>query len=302
MDFVGNFGDEGPSERFADASAASAKAAQPKLLFALAHTTRPSAALRSAAAIAALMHAELHVVSLLPRLSSLCARENGPFDFAEARRRIEQCVDVCRQTRSWCEDTLGEPVALRRLRIRFGNPVEAIALRAIELEARLVILAPAVEHLGPTAIGVCCACSRPVLVARSFTAPGVVIAATDLRDTKYRVVRQASALAAAFGTGVVAVHNISGLSTPLGACLDTGLEPAPQLPRRVLTELPAPLHLVVTTEMDPVGAVLAQAQHHGSDVIVVGTRSRSGRRVERSVPSDIIDRSRCSVLVTWLGA
>lgn len=302
MDLNRDVADERPNERASDASGRSREPPQPILLFALPRLTRPSAALKSAGAIATSMNAELHVVSVLPRLRSPCARDDEAFDFQEARRRIEECVDICRQTRAWCEDTLGEPVALQRLRIRFGNPAEAIALRAAELDARLVILAPAPEPLGPTAIDVCCACSRPVLVARSFPAPpGVVIAATDLQDHEYRVIRQATTLGAALGARVVAVHNVSCLSAPLGGCLEAGVKPAPELPRRVRTEQPAPLDLVVTTEMDPVGAIIEQAQRHGSGIIVVGTRSRSGRRFEPSVPSEIVDRSRCSVLVTSLG-
>jgi hypothetical protein len=76
-----------------------------------------------------------------------------------------------------------------------------------------------------------------VLVVRSVSAPGVVIAATDLLDNEYRVLRQASALGAALGARVVAVHNVSCLSTPLGACLDGGAKPASELPRRMLAEL-----------------------------------------------------------------
>jgi nucleotide-binding universal stress UspA family protein len=256
--------------------------------------------LRSASAIAASMHAELHVVSVLSRLSSLCTCEGVPYDFAEARRCIEECVATCRRTRAWCEDTLGEPLALERLRIRFGTPAEVITERAGELGAVLVILAPLGQPLGPMAIGVAGACSRPVLVARGFSVPGAVVAATDLQDSQYRVLRQASALGAALGTRVIAVHNVSCLSAPLGACLDAGVSPAPELPRWMLAELPAPLDLVVTTELDPARAIVEQAEHHRSGIIVVGARFRSSGRFEASVASDVIERSRCSVLVTSL--
>jgi nucleotide-binding universal stress UspA family protein len=302
MDLDGHLDNACPNKRLVDESPASAGLPLAKLLFAHPNTDRPSAALKAASAIAASMHAELHIVSSLTRRSPPCAREDGSLDFAAGRRRIEECADLCRQTRGWCEDALGEPLARQRFRIRFGNPAEAIAGRAADLEVRLVILAPVVQPLGRTAIGVARACFRPVLVVRSVSAPGVVIAATDLLDNEYRVLRQASALGAALGARVVAVHNVSCLSTPLGACLDGGAKPAPELPRRMLAELPASLDLIVTTELDPVGAILEQAQQHRSGIIVVGTRSRSGRLLEPSVPSEIIDRSRCSVLVTSLGA
>jgi nucleotide-binding universal stress UspA family protein len=117
---------------------------------------------------------------------------------------------------------------------------------------------------------------------------------------QYRVLRQASALGAALGTRVVAVHNVSCLSTPLGSCLDAGVSPAPELPRRMLAELRVPLDLVVTTDVDPARAIVEQAEHHRSGIIVVGARSRSRGRFEASVPSEVIERSRCSVLVTSL--
>jgi nucleotide-binding universal stress UspA family protein len=300
MDRTGNVGDECANGRAVDAPDAIEEPPLPKVLFAHAHTDRPGAALKSASAMAASMRAELHVVSVLPRLSSLCMREGVPYDFAEARRRIDECVATCRQTRAWCEETLGEPLALERLRIRFGNPAEVIAERAGELDAVLVVIAPVGQPLGPTAIGVARACSRPVLVARGVSVPGAVIAATDLEDNQYRVLRQASALGAALGTRVIAVHNVSCLSTPLGSCFDAAVSPAPELPRWMLAELPAPLDLVVTTEIDAVGAIVEQAQHHRSGIIVVGARSRPGRGAEASVPSEVIERSRCSVLLTSL--
>ena len=300
MDLPGNFSEECANGRAVEALAPIGEARLPKLLFADAHADRPSVALKSASAIAGSLGAELHVVSVLPRLSSLCIREGVPYDSAEARRCVEECVATFRYTRAWFEDTLGEPLALPRLRIRFGTPAEVIAERAGELEAFLVVLAPVVQSLGPTAIGVARACSCPVLVARGLSELGAVIAATDLQDIRYRVVRQASALGAALGSRVIAVHNVSCLSTPLGSCLDARVSPAPELPRRMLAELPVPLQFVVTTDLDPVRAIVEQAEHHRSGIIVVGARSQSSGRFDASVPSEVIERSRCSVLVTSL--
>lgn len=301
MDPNGNLEGGGASEHARDEFASGAPRV-PRLLFALPHTARPSAALKTAAAIAASTDSELHVLSLLPRAGALCTRLDEPFDVKEARRRIDECVAACRQTRTWFEETLGEPLALQRLRIRNGRSVEAIASRAAELDVRLVVLAPESDALGLLAVSVARACSRPVLVARASSTGEAVIAATDLRDERYRVLREASALGAALGARVVAVHNVSCLSTPLGACLDAGARPAPELPRRMLAELPVSPDLVITTELDPVGAIIEQAQQHRSGLIVVGARPQSSRRSGASVPSELIARSGCSVLVTSLGA
>jgi nucleotide-binding universal stress UspA family protein len=53
-------------------------------------------------------------------------------------------------------------------------------------------------------------------------------------------------------------------------------------------------------DRDPVRAIVEQAEHHRSGIIVVGARSQSSGRFEASVPSEVIERSRCSVLVTSL--
>jgi nucleotide-binding universal stress UspA family protein len=292
---------EAPNARAADVTVASGARAQP-ILFVLRHTSRPRAALKMASALAAATQAELHLLSVLPHTGPFGERVDDPRDVLAAWRCIDECVTICRQTRAWFEETLEETLDLQRLRIRCGRPSGAIALRASELDARLVVLAPGADSLGPLAMSVARACSRPVLLARNSVAGGTVIAATDLRDGRYPVVRQASALGAALGARVVAVHNVRCLSNPLGVCPDAGARPVLELPRQMLAELPASLDLIVTTEVDPVGAILEQAQRHRSGVIVVGARSRSGRRSDVSVPLEVIARSRCSVLVTSLEA
>jgi hypothetical protein len=77
MDLDGHLDNACPNKRLVDESAASAGLPLAKLLFALPNTERPSAALKAASAIAASMHAELHIVSSLTRRSSPCAREDG---------------------------------------------------------------------------------------------------------------------------------------------------------------------------------------------------------------------------------
>lgn len=271
-----------------------------RLLFVLPHPIQPSMALKAASAIAACTRAELHVLSVLPRAGAIRGRADEPLNLREARHHIAECVAICRQTRAWFEETLGEPLALERLRIRCGHLAEAIVARAVDIDARVIVLGPMARALGPLAMGLAHASGRPVLVARGHLSEGTILAATDLLDGHYPVVRQASALGVALGAPVVAVHNVTCLSTPLGACLDAGARPIPELPRRVMADLPASPELVVTTEIDSAGAILEQAQRHRAALIVVGARKRSARHPQRSISSAVIARSPCSVLVMSL--
>jgi nucleotide-binding universal stress UspA family protein len=295
----GNLGRDGRSERVSHASESGALP-PPRLLFVLPYPARPSTALKTAAAIAASTEAELHVLSVLPRASSVEGALDERMDLRQARRHIGECVAICRETRAWFEETLGQRLAVERLRIRSGQLAETIVSRAVEVDVQVIVLAPMAKALGPLAIALASACRRPVLVARSHLSGGAIVAATDLLDGRYRVVRQASALGVALGSPVIAVHNVRCLSAPLGACLDAGARPIPELPRRVLADLPAAPELVVTTEVDSAGAILEQAQRHRSALIVVGARTRGARRSMSSIPAEIIARSRCSVLVMAL--
>ena len=75
MDLTGNFSEECANRRAVEVSAAIGEAPLPKLLSAHAHNNQPSVALKSASAVAGSLGAELHVVSVLPRLRSLCIRQ-----------------------------------------------------------------------------------------------------------------------------------------------------------------------------------------------------------------------------------
>jgi nucleotide-binding universal stress UspA family protein len=211
-------------------------------------------------------------------------------------------VQACRQIRSWYQTVLGDTLPTRRLRIRHGEFGEQVAARAAQLDARLIVLSPSMARLGATATALAQACLRPVLVARGAEPSGALVAATDLEDPHYRVVRRASEWGATLAAKVMAVHNVSCVTAPLGRFYKGRPKPPPALPRRVRAELPAPLDMVVTTDLDPVDGVLDQAHQHESRIIVVGTRPPRGQAPPHghSVPAEIIDRSRCSVLVTSL--
>lgn len=272
----------------------------PAILLALSDADRPSSALRYASSVARRFGADLHLLRLLPRLGPLPRLASGQFDAVAARRRIEQFVKACRQVRSWCDTVLDESLPTRQLRIRSGEFIEEATARAAELKARLIVLSPSMGRLGATATALAQAAMRPVLVARGGDSRGALVAATDLEDPEYRVVRRATEWGALFDAPVVAVHNVSCLSSPLGALSTPCVRPAPELPSHVAVALPGSLDMVVTTDLDPVEAILDQALRRQSRMIVVGARRRSGQVPRPRVPAEIVDRARCSVLVTSL--
>jgi nucleotide-binding universal stress UspA family protein len=272
-----------------------------KFLLAITDADHPEGTLQYASGLSRALNAELHILNVLPALESLRSSDRDNFDVGEARQRVERCVAACRRIRTWWADVLGEQLPTRRLRVRFGCFTDEVAARAAELDAPLVILAPSLDRLGAAATALVQAGSRSVLVARGVLAPGVLLAATDLEDPRYRVVRRAVELGSVLESSVVAVHNVSCLSVPPRCSVTAGAWAAPQLPRRVISQLSTPLDMVVTTEIDPVDAVLEQSRRHCTRMIVVGTRRPPGHMYRRaSIPAEIIDRSRCSVLVTSL--
>ena len=120
-----------------------------------------------------------------------------------------------------------------------------------------------------------------------------------MKDDDYWVLRQAVELGTRLEAPVVAVHNVS--------CLPVAFDRrAPGAPASIPTQalrlvrateqLESSMETVVATEVDPVDAILDQAQAHNADIIVVGARPR-WRLPDRSVAAEVVDRSDRSVLI-----
>lgn len=279
------------------------------VLLALTDGDHPTAALRQCSALAESLNADLHVLQVLPPEGTF-APVVADLDLVQTTRRVERCLEAARSTKLWCDDVLTEPLSPKRLRIRIGSFIEDSASRAVEVDAGLIVLAPSTGRLGTTATALAHAASCPVLVARTSVPEATLLAATDLEDEDYWVLRKAVELGERLKAPVVAVHNVSclpaTLSLELTPCAEGSRDQPDVNETRALRlvhaseKLDAPIETVVSTEVDPVDAILDQAQVHDAHTIVVGTRPRRplGRRIARSVAAEVVNRSDRSVLVT----
>lgn len=275
------------------------RARQGSVLLALTDGDYPTAALEQCASLAQSLEAELHILQVLPPEHHFMPGAPD-LDLMQATRRVERCLAAARLTKTWCDVVLTNPLAAKRLRIRVGHLVEDAANRAAEVDAAFLVLAPSTGRLGATAAALARASSRPVLVARTPVRRATLLAATDLKDDDYWVLRQAVELGAQLEAPVVAVHNVSCLPVAFDRHTPRGSASIPSQALRLVRateQLESSMETIVATEVDPVDAILDQARAHDADIIVVGTRPRGGLS-ERSVAAEVVNRSDRSVLIT----
>jgi nucleotide-binding universal stress UspA family protein len=193
-----------------------------------------------------------------------------------------------------------------------GELLPRAALRALEIDAALIAIDDLGVRAGARATALAHAAGRPVLVARSRSTSGAIVAATDLERPELPVMSPAALLARRLDVPMVAVHNVLPISVILGEDLR---EPVPIPPDEVVIEwtqerlAAAAAGMVACTEpvirhaLDPATAILEEAEARDADLVVVGTRRRSwfDRSGSGSVATRVVDRCERSVLVLPIG-
>ncbi len=185
-----------------------------------------------------------------------------------------------------------------------GEFVATVAAYALELNATLVIV-PGYLHRGRRVLKLVRSSGCAVLVARRNLMRGMVLAATDLGDPRFPVIRQAGALGALAQTAVVAVHNVP----PARVALDVQGERLARIESdtrvtsrqlQTLVEATSTFKIqtaVLTCLLDPVAAILREARDRDASLVVVGTHL-DGRAAKRSsVSVDVVNLAATSVLV-----
>jgi len=289
----------------------SARAERPKLLFATGAQRLAPQALCRAHWLAEEMGAQLYVLRLLPR--SLVVTGVRAYFQGESGERLSDFLDAARAALQACSESLGDHFDEEHLELSIGEFVETVSSQAEQLDASLVVV-PAGERSGSDVTRLVRAMNRPVLVARAPAYGRTVIAAADVGETSFAVLRQAQALAQRLQAAIVPMHNISPRARAIRnqanldgnpmAALDrpTRLAPPEQCPLAdVARELCMPPP-VVTCHHDPVEAIMAEAHARRAEVVVVGTRGRSwfARVIRKSIAAQLVNRAQRSVLVTPL--
>jgi nucleotide-binding universal stress UspA family protein len=224
---------------------------------------------------------------------------------------VARRVDTAKvQIHAWLRQQLGADAPLGNVRVQTGDFVQQVAARARALDVALIVVAPGERRLGATVTSLARAAERPVLVARQGLQPSVILAATDLQDTRHEVLSRAADFGSALHAPIFTFHN----SDPLGAVGAAGLLSPDALVLGGQTEshglarlqaasqrLPVDATPVMRTEIDPVHAILDEARARGVDIVVVGTHRRRGwweRALRGSVASHVVGRASQSVMVT----
>lgn len=286
-----------------------------RVLLALQQHEYPAESLQRAESVVRAMNADLHLLRVLPA-HSRAAIAWGSFGPEDARQEVYTLRDERAAITRWAADSLPAALGPERIALCRGDFVTSIVDHAKAIGASLIILAPSVQR-SPKAVELLADTSAlPVLVAHRSSQPhAAILAATDLRDAAYPVLRRAMALGDLLQAPVVPLHNVSPLAAVIGHAVRhpsslrefRTLYGELQLQQKLrLGDARAHLKLergVVCNAERTVDAILEQARAHDAELVVVGLRRRSwlDRKVGVSVAAQVVARARRSVLVSPMG-
>lgn len=282
----------------------SAGAARP-LLFALPALGYPSGSLKSAGQLALRTGMTLHVVRVLPA-ARLRGEYSGVNPLAGPTREAARRLQACRETRAWCDQVLPRPLPALHVRVRAGEFVSVIAQRAQELDAELISVPAMRGRSGSLVAALARSSGVPVLVTRGRGTVRSLLAASDLEDESYPILRKAAELAGEVAADVLLLHDLAERGrgphrAPLAVVTSAGQRSEQQRQRLLRAAhrwLPRG-KIVVTRENDPARAIVAQAVDSDVDTIVVGTRPRPwlARGMAQTVAARVVESADRSVLV-----
>lgn len=149
------------------------------------------------------------------------------------------------------------------------------------------------------------------MLARAARASNIV-AATDLTDADFPIVRRASALASQLGMTLVALHSFDPSTADVAAGTPRACSPSRagfEQAREERLDLAvasagANARPVMRSGMDAARVILEEARVLNADLVVVGVRKRGwlDRLLGTSVARTVVDGSRRSVLVAPLAS
>jgi hypothetical protein len=179
--------------------------------------------------------------------------------------------DAARVVVEWAA-SLGVDIAESAVEIRSGSPdIEILAAATVAPPLVLVVGGRAASDASPpgrVARFVAKNAPMPVLVAAPPLPSRRIVAASDLVDETYPVLRATEGLATALTTQATAVHNVDASGEAL-------VERTEQL-SRLVSALPTFRDALVTRERSPSTAIATVARMTAADFVVVGVRQGRG--------------------------
>lgn len=291
-----------------------------KILFALGEREEPAEALRHVLQLCELLEAELHVVRVVPEFAQLPTSATSTtawgvtpiYVVPDEDRAVGETLDCMRATSAWLASISRADATAIQLQVLSGSFVEQTAAYAHSLGVELIAVPARPGRFGTTVTRLAQAAGVPVLVARAPRAAGSIVAATDLTDQRYPVLRKASELGALLDASVVAVHNVApvaqvaGVGGALWAVPEELGASVLELQRSRLeqasTRAPGDVEPVLATERSPAEAILHEASARDAELVLVGTRARTwlSRLMSGSVAARVVNEATQSVMVTPL--
>jgi nucleotide-binding universal stress UspA family protein len=282
------------------------------LLFAFPDGGLPTASLRRALALARTLEVKLHVLRVVFGRGPLSLMP-PQVDLLTITRSAEYVTESDRSLREWLMEVSPGGWLPDHVCTQSGDFVSHVAARAAEIDASLIVVPPGERRAGEVAVKLACAAQLPVLVARDAAFEDGIVAATDLKDPTYPVLRAAASLGRRLDAPVIALHNLSPLVPITSRGLGSAVSPvtsrshvqAREHLERTLRRLSSQTTVVVADEVDPVDAILHEAQVRNADLITVGTRPHSWfeRLLMSSLAARVVNGTERSVLVvpidTW---
>jgi nucleotide-binding universal stress UspA family protein len=279
------------------------------LLLALPDGGLPTPTLHRALALAQTLDAKLHVLRVVSGRWPL-SPASPQVDLLAVTRSVQYVLQSEHSLRGWLSEVLPAPWLPEDVCIRSGDFVAHAATRAAEINASLIVVPPAEPREGQVAARLACAAHVPVLVARDATFDDSIVAATDLMDPTYPVLRTAVSLGRRLDAAVIGLHNLRPLVLLTAsefaylAPIDNRGSYARARLEHELRRLGSRSTAVIAGEADAADAILQAAQARNVDLIAVGTRPRSWleRLLRSSVAARVVNGSNRSVLVVPIDA
>jgi nucleotide-binding universal stress UspA family protein len=272
-------------------------------------TAEGDEALRQASVLAEGLQAELSVTHILPELHHarmlfphLHRRDDA--DLQQIEHRVSAAVAAHVQS------VTGRAHEAFRVLLDSGTSHAGVLRQAETCGAGSVVVPP-----GGSATQVVRHAQCPVLVARAGRGGGCILGATDLSDPAVPALEMAASESARRGLPLAVVHALdltppmapAGMDMTLPMPMPSGEEKL-QVQQAALAELRGALiglgakGEAVVAEGPAVSVVLAAARSLGAELLVIGTRGRTGlaRLALGSVAEALIRDAPCSVLVVRL--
>ena len=278
-----------------------------RILFVSSDAHRPIPALSRAYALAVRLDAELFVLQIDEPESGwrkLLRHERA----ASAQRDL--ALDACEKTFQHDARILFEANRTRILLGRRGDLMRESARAAKEFAADLVVLSPRARGNGLLAMDLAMAAKTPVLIARPARRHNIVLAATNLADCRYPVIRRARQFVAPLQARLVLVHNVEPQPLPPGWTSgdSSHLHSSPRLAaqrsahlQQIVGGAAGITSTLVKTAQNTAQAILETGQEYDADLIVVGAlkeTSKLARMFGGNVAARVAEQASSSVLLT----